>query len=60
LDGGYGFTSIPQVRINSREGLGARFRPRLKFIPLNQFLLEQELQVIDPTKLVQVVDCVTR
>ena len=59
-DGGYGFTRIPQVRINSLQGVGARFRPRLKFIPLNQFLLEQELQVIDPNKLVQVIDCVSR
>ena len=60
LSGGYGFTRIPQVRINSFAGAGAKFRPKLKFIPINQFLLEQELQVIDPNKLVQVVDCVTR
>ena len=60
ISGGYGFTRIPTVRINSFQGVGARFRPRLKFIPLNQFLLEQELQVIDPNKLVQIVDCVSK
>jgi len=60
LTSGYGFTRIPTVRINSFQGVGAKFRPRLKFIPLNQFLLEQELQVIDPNKLVQIVDCVSK
>jgi len=60
LNGGYGFTRIPAVRINSLEGAGAKFRAKLRFIPINQFLLEQELQVIDPNKLVQVVDCVTK
>lgn len=60
LDGGYGFTRIPAIRINTREGAGAKFRARLRFIPINQFLLDQQLQVIDPNKLVKVVDCVTR
>ena len=56
---GYGFTKIPFVAINSRTGLGAEFRPRLKFIPLDDFLEDQNLQTVDPNKLVQVVDCVS-
>ena len=56
---GYGFTKIPYVAINSRTGLGAEFRPRLKFIPLDDFLEDQNLQTLDPNKLVQVVDCVS-
>ena len=60
LSGGYGFTRIPTIAINSQQGVGARFRPKLKFIPVNEFLIQQELQVIDPNKLVQVVDCVTK
>lgn len=57
---GYGFTRIPTIRINSKEGLGAQFRTRLKFIPLNKFLADQQLKTVDPAKLVQVIDCVTR
>jgi len=60
LSSGYGFTRIPTIAINSQQGVGARFRPKLKFIPVNEFLIQQELQVIDPNKLVQVVDCVTK
>ena len=56
---GYGFTKIPKIKINSRTGAGADFRARLKFIPLNEFLEDQNLQTVDPNKLVQVVDCVS-
>lgn len=57
---GYGFTRIPDIRINSKQGVGAQFRPRLKFIPLNQFLEDQKMEIteIDPDKLVRVIDCV--
>ena len=62
LNGGYGFTTIPDLSINSLTGLGAEFRVNLKFIPLNEFLQDQNLleSQIDPDKLVQVVDCVSR
>ena len=59
LSGGYGFTKIPQIKINSKTGVGADFRTNLKFIPLEQFLEDQNLEALDPNKLVQVVDCVT-
>ena len=60
VDPGYGFTRIPLIRINSQQGLGAEFRTRLKFIPLNQFVEDQKLEKesIDPSKLVRVIDCV--
>ncbi len=58
LSSGYGFTKIPRIEINSKTGVGADFRANLKFIPLDQFLEDQNLQTIDPNKLVQVVDCV--
>jgi hypothetical protein len=56
---GYGFTQIPTIAINSREGIGAQFRVKLDFIPINQFIQEQKVEV-DPNKLVQIIDCVTR
>jgi hypothetical protein len=58
LTPGYGFTTVPQIQINSKNGVGAKFLTQLKFTPLDQFLAEEELQTLDPTKLVQVIDCV--
>lgn len=60
VDPGYGFTRIPLIRINSQQGVGAEFRTRLNFIPLNQFVEDKklELESIDPSKLVRVIDCV--
>ena len=40
-EGGYGFTTIPNLTINSSTGVGAEFRVNLKFIPLNDFLEDQ-------------------
>lgn len=63
-EGGYGFTTIPNLTINSSTGVGAEFRVNLKFIPLNDFLEDQRQKelgfVIDPNKLVQVIDCVSQ
>ena len=41
-EGGYGFTTIPNLTINSSTGVGAEFRVNLKFIPLNDFLEDQD------------------
>ena len=46
------------VRGIAKKGLGAKFKVNLKFIPLNQFLEQEQLETIDPNKLVQVVDCI--
>lgn len=58
LSPGYGFTTIPEIEINSLNGVGAKFLPQLQFIPLDQFLAEQDLESVDPGKLVQIIDCV--
>lgn len=58
LTPGYGFTSIPEIEINSKNGVGVKLLPQLQFTPLEQFLAEQELEYLDQTKLVQVIDCV--
>ena len=56
LETGYGYTKIPTASVSSAEGLGARFRVNLKFTPLNEFI--KTGQVVDPNKLVQVIDCI--
>ena len=58
LQTGYGYTSIPNITINSETGVGAKFRANLNFTPLNRFLEIEKLQVIDPNKLVKVIDCI--
>lgn len=55
---GYGFTTIPEIEINSTNGVGARFLATLDFIPLDKFLSDQALESLDPTKLVKVIDCI--
>jgi hypothetical protein len=59
VSGGYGFITIPQIRINTVDGLGAKFRPILRFIPASKFT-QRELDRIGTDKLLRVVDCVTR
>lgn len=59
ISGGYGFVTIPQIRINTVDGLGARFRPILRFIPASQFT-QRELNRIGTDKLLRVVDCVLK
>jgi len=59
ISGGYGFVSIPQIRINTVDGLGAKFRPILRFIPISKFN-QRELDRIGTDKLLRVVDCVLR
>ena len=58
LETGYGYTTIPNIFITSKSGAGAEFRARLKFIPLNIFLENENDKLVDPNKLVQVIDCV--
>lgn len=59
ISGGYGFTSLPVIRINSVDGLGARFRPILRFIPASKFT-QKELDRIGTDKLLKVVDCILK
>ena len=55
VNGGQGFTSIPTVTINSKTGIGAELTPVLGFKPI-----DQDLDPIDPGKIVTVIDCVSR
>ena len=59
ISGGYGFVTIPQIRINTVDGLGAKFRPVLRFIPVSRFT-QRELDRIGTDKLLRVVDCVLK
>jgi hypothetical protein len=59
ISGGNGFVTIPQIRINTVDGLGAKFRPILRFIPASKFT-QKELDRIGTDKLLRVVDCVLR
>jgi phosphatidylethanolamine-binding protein (PEBP) family uncharacterized protein len=60
LNPGYGFTSIPEFEINSDTGVGAKFRVELDFIPLDQFLKDNELIEIDQNQIVQIIDCISK
>lgn len=55
LSSGYGFTTIPDIQINSKNGVGAKLLASLKFTPLDQ--LEKDI-VVDSAQLVKVIDCV--
>jgi len=59
ISGGYGFVTIPQITINTIDGLGAKFRPILRFIPASKFT-QRELERIGTDKLLRVVDCVSK
>lgn len=54
INPGSGFTTVPVIQINSKNGVGAKLSAQLNFTVLT----EQEIQNIDPTKLVKVIDCV--
>ena len=54
-----GYTVLPNIRINSRTGVGARFRSVLKFTPISD-LKEDELEIIGTDKLLTVIDCISR
>jgi hypothetical protein len=55
LNPGTGFVSIPDITINSETGIGADLSAVLKFTKVNELS-----QPLDPAKVVQVINCVTR
>ena len=55
LDGGTGFTTIPNIIVNSDTGIGANLQVVLKFTNVNEIS-----QKLDPDKIIQVVDCVEK
>lgn len=54
INPGLGFTTVPVIEINSKNGVGAKLSAQLKFTLLSDL----EIQTFDPTKLVKVIDCV--
>ena len=52
---GTGFTSIPEITINSPTGIGADLSAVLRFTDVNELS-----QPLDPAKVVQVINCVSR
>ena len=54
-NGGVGFTSIPEITVNSDTGIGAIFRAVLKFVPVTEVS-----QRVDPTQIIQVIDCIDK
>ena len=55
LNGGAGFTSIPEVTINSDTGIGANLRSILKFVPVTEVS-----QKLDSTQIIEVIDCIDK
>lgn len=57
LSGGAGFTSIPELQINSDTGAGATLLPVLKFTKIEN---AKQLAATTQTAIVTVIDCVQR
>lgn len=57
VNGGAGFTRLPELQLNSDTGAGARLLPVLKFIPIEQ---AKELAAISQASVLTVIDCVQR
>ena len=55
VNGGTGFTTIPEVTVNSDTGIGANLRPVLKFVSITE--VSEEL---DPTQVIEVIDCIEK
>jgi hypothetical protein len=55
INPGTGFTSIPEITINSETGIGADLGAVLKFTNVNELS-----QPLDPAKVVQVINCVSK
>ena len=55
LNPGTGYTSIPEITINSETGIGADLSAVLKFTNVNELS-----QPLDPAKVVQVINCVSK
>jgi len=54
-NGGIGFTSLPEITINSDTGVGANLRPVLKFVSISEVS-----QKLDPTQIIEVIDCIDK
>ena len=57
IDGGFGFTDLPDLIINSDTGSGARLLPVLKFTKVED---ATELAQVSQDAVITVIDCVTK
>ena len=57
IDGGFGFTDLPDLVINSDTGSGARLLPVLKFTKVED---AAELAQVSQNAVITVIDCVTK
>ena len=57
INGGFGFTDLPDLLINSDTGSGARLKPVLKFTKVED---AAELAQISQDAVVTVIDCITK
>ena len=57
IDGGFGFTDLPDLIINSDTGSGARLLPVLKFTKVED---AAELAQVSQDAVITVIDCVTK
>ena len=57
INGGFGFTSLPDLIINSDTGAGARLKPVLKFTRVED---ATELAQISQNAVVTVISCIEK
>ena len=55
VDGGVGFTSIPNIIVNSDTGIGANLQVVLKFTNISEVS-----QKLDPTRIIEVINCIDK
>ena len=60
VNGGFGFTSIPDITINSDTGALAKLTPVLKFTKIDDATQLADLPQIDQDKVVTVISCITK
>ena len=57
VNGGFGFTSLPRIRINSDTGAGAKLRPVLKFTRVDD---ASQLAQVTQDAVVTVISCIEK
>ena len=57
LNGGFGFTGLPEITINSDTGAGAKLLPVLKFTKIND---ASQLAQISQDAVVTVISCIEK
>ena len=60
VNGGFGFTSIPDITINSDTGALAKLTPVLKFIRIDDASHIDDLPQNDQDRVVSVISCITK